>query len=519
MTATTTEHPGQTVGHPEGEPRDPSNRQARRGGPTVGNRAVRHTKWIVLAPVFARVLGLGATMVLARLLSPSEFGLMAYAGTTLTFFAVFQDLGITKTLIADPGEIRGKLRAALLMSVSSGALFYVVLASISSTVAGFFDEPLLGPVLMTMGLVVVLQTSGQVHHALLIRAESYRALFWITLAQAATYLTLATTLAVAGLGVWALVLGHVAAQLTRTTLLWLVSGWRPWTDAQGSLFSGDLLRFGGALTLLSILDFVGDAWVFLSVGKVLGAASLGLYNVSFEAARISCFGLPALASSIALTSYASLLDDPDELRRLMLKGLRVVHAVVFPLSAGIVVLAPWIVPVVWGSKWLDAAPVLAVLALMGFVSPLPQIVVPYFVSSGRVHVLLRLSAVRLVAYLLLISWAVRSENLVLIASAQVCLMLLLASVLGIITLRQVGARAADLGPAVLWPLLRAAACGLSAFAVARGLDGLPPWAVLAPAVATGGAVYGTLLFLTDRKAFLEATSVVARSFGVARVRR
>lgn len=482
---------------------------------TVGTRAVGHTKWIVAAPIVTKALGLVATMVLARLLAPAQFGLMAYAGTALGLFSVFQDLGITQALIAHGGEVGPRLRPALATSLLAGLGFYLLLAASAWPLALFFAEPLLGPVLAVMGLVVLLQTAGQVQYALMVRGERYRTLFGITCAQATAYLAVAVGLALAGAGVWSLVLGHVAAQSTRAALLWMLSSWRPHGGAGAGVgwFDSGLLRFGGALTAVNVLDWAADGWVFFTVGKMLGAGALGVYNLSFEAARMAYFGLPALATSVVLTSYASLLDDPAELRRLMLKGLRVVHNLAFPLAAFIAGLSPWIVPLVWGRQWLEAIPVLALLALLGFAAPAPNVLLPYFVSAGRLGLLLRLTAVRLGAYGLGIGLAA-GYGIRAVAATHIFLMCSVSGIILVLAARSVRARAAELGRAVVMPALRAGVSGLAAAGVAGALDGGPAVAVLAAAVLAGGVCYTALLYTTDRPGFWETASVLGRGTGV-----
>jgi PST family polysaccharide transporter len=314
-----------------------------------------------------------------------------------------------------------------------------------------------------------------------------------------------------GLGIWALVLGHLASHLTRTGLLWISSGWRP--TRGGRLWSPELLRFGGTLTLINILDWSADGFLFLSVGKALGVRSLGVYRVSFEASRMSYYGLPALAGSVGLTGYASLLGDANELRRLMLKGLRIVNALAFPVAACIAALAPWIVPVVWGAKWLEAVPVLCVLALMGLAAPMANVVWPFYLSSGRLSALLKISVVRLSAYVVFISLAA-GFGVLAVAAVHVALMLASTGFVVVFALRSVGGSAGELRDAVLWPALRAGACGLAAAAVASAVDFMPPLAVLLPATACGGLVYVASLYLTNREGFFELASVVGRGVGV-----
>ena len=483
-----------------------------RGG-TVGNRAVANTKWIVLAPVAARAAGAAGTVVLARLLSPADYGLMAFAGVMLSFVAIFQDLGITQTLIAAPGEISAKLLPAFCMSAASGLLIYGLLSATASPFARFVGEPDLAGILLAMGLVVTLQTLGQVHHAILVRREAFRWVFAITVAHTASFVAISIVLGILGWGVWALALGHLGSHLLRTAALWAVAGWRPWRAAAGSpLYSPELLRFGGTLAGTSLLDWGAEGFLFLWAGKQLGSRPLGVYRVSFEAARMSYFGLPALASSVGLTSYAALQGDLPEMKRLMLKAIRVVNGVSMPVAACLVALAPWVVPVVWGHKWLEAAPVLSVLAAMAIAAPMANVVRPYLVTSGQVGWLLKLTTLRFALFVAVIPLAA-THGIVAVAWAHLGLMILSGSALAARALRGLGGTLADILDAVLWPLLRAAACGLAALVVARSMNGAVAPVVLLASLSTGAAAYLGGVYLTSRASFEELRSVLVRVAG------
>ena len=130
--------------------------------------------------------------------------------------------------------------------------------------------------------------------------------------------------------------------------------------------------------------------------------------------------------------------------------------------------------------------------------------------------MLWLSVLRLGAYVVVIPLACGSGVLAVVAATHIALMLATTGLQAAIVLSDVRVRLRDLGSAFLGPLVRAAACGLAAGVVARSLDGMALWVVLVPAVAAGGLVYAGLLFLTDRKSFVEAASVLARGSGVVR---
>jgi hypothetical protein len=155
------------------------------------------------------------------------------------------------------------------------------------------------------------------------------------------------------------------------------------------------------------------------------------------------------------------------------------------------------------------------MALLGFSAPLGNVLLPYFVSSGKLRFLVKLTAIRLVLYAIFIT-AAAGFGVQAVAVTHLLLMWAVAATILITTARSIAATGSDLRAALLWPALRAVACGLAAGAVARGLDGLHPALVLGPALAAGAAVYAALWIATDREGFFETASVVARGTGVLR---
>lgn len=480
---------------------------------TVGNRAVAQARWIVLAPIAARVIGFGGTVVLARLLSPSEFGLMAYVGMVVTFFSLFQDLGISRALIARPGPVDTLLFPAFSMSLGSGLLFYALLAVVAHPFSAFVSEPRMVSMLWVMGAVIFLQTSVQVPQALLVRGEAYRTLFFIEVTQSLAFLAVAVSCAVAGRGVWSLVLGHVGAHAVRSGLLWSVGGWRPWRSG-GSWISTEVLRFGGALTLVNLLDWGARALVYLFVGRSLGAGSLGVYRTSYEAARLSYFGLPALAGSVGLTGFAALASRPEEARRVILKGLRVAASTVFPVAVLVAVLAPWIVPLVWGEKWLGAIPILGILGFMGCAATIGQVCVPYLLGAGLLRPLVGAAAVNFAAYVAVVAvLRARGAGLETVAWSHLGLIAGVTALVGAFTLVHVRASPAGVARAVFGPALRAAIAGATALAIARSLGTRPDVLVVGVAGLGGALAYLALFRMTDPRGSRELTGVLTRALG------
>lgn len=487
--------------------------QADRATETVGNRAVAHAKWVLLAGFASKLVSLAATMLLARLLVPADFGLVSLSAVVLGIVAILQDAGVGRSLLAQPGPIDHLIRPGILASAATGALCYLGVLAAAAPLATWYHEPRLLPILAILGLSVPIQALTQVPYAVAARRGAFRLLFVLSVAQALTYAVVSVLLAWLGFGPWALVAGQLASTVVRSAGL-MAWGGVPWrrVRADGARLDRTLLRSGGVLSVESLLNWGADGLVFLSLGRVAGVGATGLYNVAFEAARLPMFAVSALSSTLAPTGFAALADRPQELKRVVLKSLRVLAYTYFPIAIGMALLAPWLVPAVWGGRWLGAVPVLAALSLLGLPSPLSHIFAAILLTFRRLRVILAFAAFRFVAYAVM-CWLVVPHGPAATAIAHVAQMFVWTALQGALALALVGARPSELASTFMVPSLAAGVMAAAVVVTTRLLAEVPPLALLITSTAVGGAVYLALCWLLDRATLREVASVALRGVG------
>jgi PST family polysaccharide transporter len=490
-----------------------SDSQADRATETVGNRAVAHAKWVLLAGLAGKLVSLAATMVLARLLVPAEFGLVSLAAVVLGIVAIFQDAGVGRSLLAQPGPIEHLIRPGILASAATGALCYLGVLLAAFPLAAFYHEPRLLPILAILGLSVPLQAMTQVPSAVAARRGAFRLLFVLSVAQVLTYAALSVLLAWLHFGPWALVAGQLGSTVVRSAGL-MAWGGVPWrrVRAEGARLDMKLLRSGGVLTAESLLNWGADGLVLLTLGRVAGVGATGLYNVAFEAARMPMFAVSALSSTLAPTGFAALADRPQELKRVVLKSLRVLAYTYFPVAIGMALLAPWLVPSVWGDRWLGAVPVLAALSLMGLPTPLSHIFAPILLTFRRLRAILAFAAFRFVAYVVMCLLVV-PHGAAYTALAHVAQMFVWTALQGALALALVGVRPRELASTLMVPTLAAGVMAAAVVITTRLLTGVPPVAMLIASTPVGAAVYLALCWRLDRATFREVASIALRGVG------
>jgi PST family polysaccharide transporter len=345
-------------------------------------KAVRSLKWSALTEVVSRTAGPIIFVVLARLLTPDDFGVMATAMIAISFSQMFWDAGLSKALIQTKACPEEAAHVVFWTNVILGLLIYLLLFIAAPAIALFFKSPASCPVLRVLALQIVLASLTSVQQALFVRDLNFRGLFWIKLLTALIPAFFSIPLALYGYGVWALVAGSLAGQIINLLLLWRKSDWRPqfrydWFMAR-SLFT-----FGFWVLLESI-----GAWLIvwgdnLIVGHFLGVHDLGVYRTGWMMVTI-IFGLvlnPFLP--ILYPTFSRMQDDLPTLKSAFHRVNRVIFALALPMGTGLLLLGSETALLLFGEKWQGLGFVLGVLGFMYGISWLVGINAELYRAMGR----------------------------------------------------------------------------------------------------------------------------------------
>jgi O-antigen/teichoic acid export membrane protein len=318
---------------------------------------VHALKWSVLGELGARVLGPLTFIVLARILVPADFGVVAAATVLISLAQVLCELGLAKALVQRPGDIADAADTAFWLNAGFGALLMLALLPLAPLVAAFFGEPRVGPALQLLSPVMLLSALSAVPMALLQRALQFKLLFWVRLVGSGLPALAALPIALAGGGHWALVGGTLLGQAAQAAVLWWAGGWRP-RRAFSPELAAELLRFGRWALL------AGHGWLdAVVVGRWLGAHEMGLYRTGSTLVTLA-FGLlfsPLLPVLYSLFSRAQ--HDLPFLRDSLLTVVRAASLVALPLALALYAARGWLAPALLGERWHEAGPVIGVLAL------------------------------------------------------------------------------------------------------------------------------------------------------------
>lgn len=380
--------------------------------------ALNGGKWITIATVVSTVFQFGQMTVLARLLSPAEFGLVALSNLILTFFQLFTNLGFSGSIIYKQEEDRTVLSTLYLLNIGLGALIFGVIQLAAPTIAAFNHEARLGPVLRLSSFYFLIVYLGQLYLFLMEKELRFRtiAITEILGTVLGTFTTLA--LAYRGMHELSLVIGQLVGQGLRTTLQ-VVFGHSLFRPRLAFAFSRvrEHLQFGLYNLGDGVLGFVQANYDNLFIGFILGNEMLGFYTLAYQLGVYPITKLNPIILQVAYPVLARMQHDNAELKRSYLKILDILSYCNFPLLAGLFITADSIVPLLYGPGWDATVDLIHLFVFVGMLLCLSHPLFTLAFTKGKPNLLFYLNLVTLVVKVPLVYWLGRQYGVMGAATA------------------------------------------------------------------------------------------------------
>ena len=363
---------------------------------------VSHSAAVSLLGVALRaVITIGSTAILARLLSPADFGLLTMASLVTEFAALFSNFGIGAILIQSRRTFRLQYDTAFWFAAALGVLLTAAVWVFSGFAGLFFDDPRVATIVRVLSVLFLLEELTVVHSAVLNRLLKFKLEVGIQIAQ--LVLRVGTTILFAwlGWGVWALVLGSLLGAVFRTLALWMAVPYRPRPRFHFAVLQRRL-RMGLSFLGSAVLGYFSSNLDYLVVGRRFGATELGYYQAAYSLSDELRNRLSLPLQRVLFPAYSLVQNDLERFRNGVLTAARLLSVATFPLAAGMSATAPELVALLYGERWLPVVPLLQVLAINGAIRSLISMVGPIFAARDRMHVALGLHAVAVLVTLLLV---------------------------------------------------------------------------------------------------------------------
>lgn len=352
------------------------------------NKTVKSLYYLGMGKSASKLLSFINTLVLARLLSPQDYGLMAIVMVIIGFIGFFNEIGLGSALRqridVNEQQLNGVFSLTLMISIFLFAFMYLI----SPTLASYYEEPVLIDVLRLIALTFIIGSLATVPDALIARNMNFKAYAGIEFLMVVIQCAVTLILAWLGFKVWALAWGFLVSQLFRTTMIFISSSWYP--SKFGDLKAAfELMGFGFSVTYSRLTWYFYNNANTLIIGKMMNSVMLGVYSMALTLATLPTSYITSLVIQIASPLFSKMQLDLPRLDNAMLRLTSGIAMIAFPMMVGMALTAEQLVPVLLGEQWIAAVFPLQILCLVGVLKSVDPLITQAFISIGKANITAR----------------------------------------------------------------------------------------------------------------------------------
>ena len=360
---------------------------------SLKSRTILALSWSFVEAIGLQSVRFVIGIILARLLFPEQFGLIAMLYVFIAVANVFIESGFGAALIQKRNATQIDICSIFYFNIVIGLATAGVLCLVAPWIAAFYNQPILAPITRAMSLIIVINSFGLIQSTILAKQIDFKTQTKVSLLAGGLSGIIGIVLATEGFGVWSLVGQQVSSSLFQTAFLWLFNPWRP-----ALLFSFNALRemfgFGSRLLISGVLNQLFENIYYLVIGRIFSAADLGLFTRAKSLQELPSHTLSGMVGRVTFPVFSTIQDDPARLKRGLKKALTLLVLVNFPIMIGLAVIARPLVVVLLTEKWAECIPYLQLLCVLGLMFPLHVINLNVLQAIGRSDLFLRLEIIK-----------------------------------------------------------------------------------------------------------------------------
>lgn len=328
------------------------------------------------------IISFCANLVLARLLTPDDYGVI---GMLLIFISVsntFIDGGFGTALIQKKEPTQEDYSTIFFWNIFISVILTGILYISSPLISEFYRLPLLSDVLKVMGTVLVINAFSVVQTNILQKKFEFKKLATINIIANIAASILAIVLALRGFGVWSLVFRYLSCSLVISIILWITTKWKPMLTFKFKSFR-TLGKFGGMVLLANLVETIYTEFQGLVIGRAFSAKDLGYYTQAKRLEEIPTLGITSAVNQASFPVYASIQDDKQSLKTLIRRNINTLSFINFPLYAILLIIAEPLFIILFSDKWLESVPYFRILCLAGAIYPITSLNTNIIKSLGK----------------------------------------------------------------------------------------------------------------------------------------
>ena len=449
-------------------------------------------------------------VILARLLSPADFGLMAMVRIVIGFTQLYMDFGISGAIVHRQRSTHDELSSLYCLNILTGLGAFAIAVLAAPTLASLLGDPRLVALLRAAALVFVISPVGQQFQILLEKHLRFERLARAEIIGSLVGVVTGITSALVGLGVWTLVSSSLAATCTATAL-YLRAGLplhRPslhyrWAEVRNYVGFG-LFQLGERT-----VNHLAERFDQILIGPILGARALGFYSMAFNLTGRPIYSINPILTRVAFPLFSKVQDDGERLQRGYLRLVGLLATINAPLLVGLLVVAPVAIPVIYGSKWSESIILVQILCLVSLIRCIGNPIGSLQLAKGRADLGFWWNVVFFVVSIPTIYFGGKLAGApgVALALLSTSLLLLLPSYFLLIR-PLIGRCGADYAMTIMKPTALASIMGVAVFSCGQVLTGIGGPVRLAIEIILGATVYIVLNLIFRREFFQESLRIL-----------
>ncbi|MBD3272534.1 MAG: MOP flippase family protein, partial [Elusimicrobia bacterium] len=322
---------------------------------SLKHMAVAGIQWTGIANAALTVIHFITITILAHILQPADFGIMGMLMVVIFFGEKFSDMGLSNALIHRQDIDRNHFSSFFWTNVITGSIIFAIIILGRPIIAGFFQEPLLPDYLMVCGLIFLITPAGQLFNTLLRKEMRFKALAIVDITGSCIYALITISFATSGFGIWSLILGQVIRSLSIVGMFIFIfrSTWLPKFHLRFSEIKS-FLSFGAFQLGERMVNYFGSHVDYIIIGRFLGPESLGYYALAYQIMIFPLMKINPIITKVAFPVFAKLQHDNAAMRSGYGKAITGISMLTFPMLAGMFVVAPEFIRLIYGTQWIPS---------------------------------------------------------------------------------------------------------------------------------------------------------------------
>lgn len=369
---------------------------------SLKDKTVKGVIWSAVDRFSAQGVQFVFSILIARLLMPEDYGVIAMLGIFLGVSQSFIDSGFGTALIRKIDRTETDFSTVFYFNIVVATLFYLILFVSAPAIANFYETPLLESVTKVVALNLIINSLSGIHNAKLSIDIDFKSSAKISILSAVITGAVGLWMAYAGYGVWALVVQNLCSSLVRTVMLWIIVKWHPLLIFSWKSFK-ELFSFGSKLLVSGLLDTLYNNIYTLVIGKVFSPSTLGVYSKANALAQFPTSNITGVLQNVTYPVLCSIQNDEGRVADVYKRFLKISAFVIFPLILGLSAVADPFIRIVLTDKWEDAICLLQIICFAMMWYPIHSINLNILQVKGRSDYFLKLEIIKKVQGIIILS--------------------------------------------------------------------------------------------------------------------